>query len=191
MCVFKKVKGYDHPPRSPLPTRKCGKTNRLFSACIYTFFSWEFPNFQVLCLLLYRRNFNTQMVYWNWARLGFHFQVSRKLSVKAEPLALQKSGNHHQPPIFYGLYVSIHRPFFVGGTHGVEISKKGPETVRRIFFQPGFVFGVWYFLCWMVTSEFCFKPKDKGDYFGGYKFDSSKATSLSMLILNRNWKNSK
>jgi len=50
--------------------------------------------------------------------------------------------------LFLGGYcVSIHRPFFVGGTPGVEVSKKGPETFRRNFFQPGFVFGVWYFLC--------------------------------------------
>lgn len=56
------------------------------------------------------------------------------------------------------------------------------------FFRPGFVFEVWYFWCWMVTSVF-FIPKEKGDYVGGgYKFDSSKATPLSMLILNRNWK---
>lgn len=43
-------------------------------------------------------------------------------------------------------------------------------------------------MCWMVILY----PKIKGDYFGGgYKFDSSKATPLSMLILNRNWRNSK
>lgn len=85
-CVFVrvlKVKGYD-PPRSPPPTRKCGKNNRLFSACIYTFFSWEFPNFQVLCLWLYRRNFNTQMVYWNWARFQIRISLSSFTKVIGE-----------------------------------------------------------------------------------------------------------
>ena len=99
---------------------------------------------------------------------GFHFQASRRLlrsRVIGEgwtpPLALQKFGNHHQPP-FFGWLLCVHTPFFVGGTPGVEVSKKGPETFRRNFFQPGFVFGVWYFLCWMVTSDFFLYPKIKG-----------------------------
>ena len=126
---------------------------------------------------------------------GFHFQASRRLlrsRVVGEgwtpPLALQKSGNHHQPPIFYGYMCPSIAHFLSEEFPELKSRRKDRRLSAGFFFRPGFVFEVWYFLCWMVTSVF-FIPKEKGDYVGGgYKFDSSKATPLSMLILNRNWK---
>ena len=131
---------------------------------------------------------------------GFHFQVSRRL-VRSRVIGegwtptIGITEIWQASPATYLLWLICVHPspiFCRRNSRSWNLEERTGDSPPDLFPAWFCFWGVVFFVLNGHFWFFLFYPKMKGTILGGgYKFDSSKATSLSILILNRNWKNSK